>query len=135
MSSTRLYRDQHQELSLLIAGLRSHLGTPSGKGFLAAFSAFAEKLKTHLALEDRGLYPLLLVHENEQVQLTARIYQAEMGALGRDFEALERRWTSQKEGAEVPPALARGIEELLGRLEQRMSREDRGLYALVDRLE
>lgn len=135
MSSTQPYRDQHEALALLVAELRRHLDAPSGTGVPAAFGTFAEKLKAHLALEDRGLYPLLLVHKNEQVRLTARIYQAEMGTLGRDFEDLERRLASLGGGAQVPPALARDLEKLLVRLEQRMSREDRGLYALVDRLE
>lgn len=119
-----------------MAELRAGLHpAPPGKGAFDAFRAFAEKLKAHLALEDRGLYPQLLSHPQDKVRLTAQIYQAEMGNLGLEFEALETRWASAGQLEADPAAFARETEALLQRVEQRISREDHGLYALVDRLE
>ncbi|HXC18069.1 MAG TPA: hemerythrin domain-containing protein [Holophagaceae bacterium] len=135
MFPTRLYRDQHEELSSLIAELRNQLGDPPRGAAFAAFRAFAEKLKVHLTLEDRNLYPRLLAHENEQVRLTAQIYQAEMGNIGRDFEVLESRWDSQEQAERDFSAFSREVRNLLDRVDHRIAREDHGLYALVDRLE
>lgn len=136
MSSTRLFRTQHEELGRLMAELRTHLRPgPPGKGAFDAFQAFAEKLKAHLALEDRGLYPQLLNHPHDQVRLTAQIYQAEMGNLGQEFGTLEARWASVARLEADPAGFAREVEALFERVERRISREDHGLYALVDRLE
>lgn len=115
--------------------LRLHLGgTELGEEAFLAFNAYADKLREHLAMEDRGIYPRLLAHADEQVRLTAQIYQAEMGSLDRDFDAMARRWDGLARMQETPLAFIREVEAILDRLERRMEREDQGLYALVDRL-
>ncbi|HET8901159.1 MAG TPA: hemerythrin domain-containing protein [Holophagaceae bacterium] len=136
MASTRLFRDQHEELKRLMGILRVHLGgTALGEEAFLAFKAYADKLREHLAMEDRGIYPRLLAHADEQVRLTAQIYQAEMGSLDRDFDAMAHRWDELARVQESPLAFTREMEAILDRLEQRMEREDHGLYALVDRLQ
>ncbi len=136
MSSTRLFRDQHEELTTLMAALRAHLHTgPAGKEAFDLFQVFAEKLTAHLALEDRGIYPQLLAHDNEKVRLMAQIYQAEMGGLGHDFEILSRRWGTLAQVEADPLGFTREVTDLCERVDHRISREDHGLYTLVDRLE
>ncbi len=135
MSSTRVFRDQHEELRHLMGGLRRLLDAPSlDETAFSAFEAFAQTLHEHLTQEDRGIYPRLLAHEVEQVRVMAQIYQAEMGSLGRDFGALTSRWSDQAQMEAAPPDFAREVRDMLNRLEQRMDREDHGLYTLVDRL-
>lgn len=136
MPSTRLFREQHEELKRLMESLRPQLNeTPLSAMALQSFKTYAHTLREHLAMEDRGIYPRLLAHGAEQVRLMAQIYQAEMGSLGRDFDALARQWDHQAQTAVVAPALIQEVKDMLDRLEQRMDREDHGLYALVDRLE
>lgn len=136
MSSTRLCRDQHTELARLMAELRaaSEAAAPLAEA-QPLLDAFAGKLRAHLAHEDRVLYPRLIAHDHEQVRLTARIYQAEMGRLGEAFERFFGRWSSAASREEDPSGFRREQAELLARLDLRIRREDRGLYALVDRVE
>jgi hypothetical protein len=135
MASTRLFREQHEELSALTAELRKQLASQAVDGAYAAFRAYAKKLQQHLALEDRNLYPRLLVHPDEQVRLTAQIYQAEMGNIGWDFEVLDSRWDHLERAEKDFAAFSREVGNLLDRVDHRIAREDHGLYALVDRLE
>lgn len=136
MSSTRLCRDQHTELARLMADLRAASeASASSTETQPLLEAFAGKLRTHLAHEDRVLYPRLIAHEHEQVRLTARIYQAEMGRLGEAFEAFLGRWGAEDRREEDRAGFRRELAELLARLDLRIRREDRGLYALVDRVE
>lgn len=136
MASTRLFRDQHKELKRLSIALRLHLTGPVlGRETLQAFQAYIQALRSHLAMEDRGIYPQLLVHKSEQIRLMAQIYQAEMGSLGRDFDALVRQWEDLSRIELTPLDFARVLNDMLDRLEHRMEREDHGLYALVDRLD
>ncbi|HET6330313.1 MAG TPA: hemerythrin domain-containing protein [Holophagaceae bacterium] len=135
MSSTRLFRQQHEELSLLTAELRKQLADQAVVEAYTAYRTYAKKLQQHLAMEDRGLYPQLLVHPDEQVRLTAQIYQAEMGNIGRDFEVLDSRWDRLERAERDFGAFVREVGNLLDRVDHRIAREDHGLYALVDRLE
>ncbi|HEU4950981.1 MAG TPA: hemerythrin domain-containing protein [Holophagaceae bacterium] len=138
MSSTRLCRDQHTELGRLMAELRAATdATPAveARPLAPLLEAFAGKLRAHLAHEDRVLYPRLIAHEHEQVRLTARIYQAEMGRLGESFEAFLARWSAPDSQKADPAGFRRELAELLARLDLRIRREDRGLYALVERVE
>ena len=135
MSSTRLCRDQHTELGRLMAELRAASEAALPAEVQPLLEGFADKLRAHIAHEDRVLYPRLMAHDQEQVRLTARIYQAEMGRLGESFEAFLGRWSGPAQREADPSAFRRDLGELLARLDLRMRREDRGLYTLVERLE
>jgi len=87
----------------------------------------------HLKAEDWLLYPGLLVSPNQLVARTALSFSKEMGRLARDYTEYAERWGSYAiesdwEGYRTETAA------ILEALTNRIKREDRELYPLLEKL-
>lgn len=89
-------------------------------------------LAVHLAKEDKHVYPALKRHENASLASLATAYETEMGDLDQRFrdyladwpiQIITRRWLQFR--------LA--TTDLMDKLVQRIEREERELYPLLDR--
>lgn len=137
MAQTDNFRRQHDELLQLAGEMAPLLGAETlqreAVKVRAILAALAGKLNVHLSAEDNALYPRLLNHKDPQVAELARRYQEEMGGLKEAFGAYLSRWPSAAQIQKDPGRFAgetRGILEALGR---RIDKENKGLYAVVDR--
>ena len=139
MGRTQLYREQHQEIARLVAALLALLEPAAlRKDAAPAFGHLmdlAGKLRLHLTLEDRTLYPELLQHPNPDVRALTRLFRDEMGGIYRDFESLLHAWDSPRAIAADPKGFARELRNLFRVLAKRVEREDGELYPMVDRVE
>jgi hypothetical protein len=137
MSLTARYRVQHQEIDAVITRLtqllvdvdtlRSH--ARDARSLVATLSG---KVRVHLAMEDRSLYPDLLAHANPTVREKARRFQAEMGELGKAFFAYVARWPHHQAVAADPAAFGRETRDVLRALAARMLAEDTDLYPAAE---
>ncbi|HBT47419.1 MAG TPA: hypothetical protein DEA73_06025 [Peptococcaceae bacterium] len=88
---------QHREILGLLTDIEA-LGKDgiSSRPFdlLIKLGALFGKVKVHLAQEDRGLYPLLLQHPDEQVRERAQRFIRDMGGLREAFDRFRNKYAS-----------------------------------------
>ena len=97
-----------------------------------AISFFEGKVKIHLAMEDRYLYPELSSHENPKVRMLTREYIAEMSSIFDTFNAITGEaaaaGTSGKETAVFSDRLKRAVGDLV----KRIGKEEAELFPLLE---
>ena len=136
MSTTDNFRRQHVELLELMSSVE-HLLDPAKLATEApqirhSLSALFGKLAVHLAAEDGSLYPRCQKHADPQVRAIATKFAREMESAKPTVEAFAHKWTDHE-------IIAKGAEfcshakHLFGILRDRIAREDKDFYPLVDK--
>lgn len=138
MSLTENLKRQHKELVQVVTGLVSLLqadklikDATTARGLLAIL---AGKLTVHLQMEDKSLYPHLLSHKNDRLISLTTKYINEMGGIKESFEAFLKRWPTSARIQENPEGFIRETKGVIDILSNRISKEDKELYPLVDQL-
>jgi hemerythrin-like domain-containing protein len=134
MSITALLRQQHAEL-LALAGRISGLLAPcfDANEVRSLVSLLVARLRVHLAIEDRVLYPQLAEHRDPAVRQLAGALAAEVGDLWARVEQYRDSWPSWPAVERRPDAFAEETRQLLERLGERIERENSELYELLER--
>jgi hemerythrin-like domain-containing protein len=130
--------EQHGDLKRHAEGIvalfdRKNLAQ-DGTAIRLQFSAFARKLRVHIALEERYVCERLLRHPERVIVDKAALHQSEMRTLHRRITECANRWSS---AVEIQGAAAQLIEEtrkVLDLTQARFEKEDRELYPIVERL-
>ena len=91
-------------------------------------------LTTHLASEDRLLYPELLASGDRKTATVASRFCEEMGGLTNSYADFAARWNSPEALLADPAGFKRAWTTLEGALSFRIQREDAELYPLADAL-
>ena len=136
MVRTQSYRDQHEHLLALAGKLGGLLAKPD-EAFPAPearhlLSEIAGKLNVHLAMEDKHLYPSLLIHADATVQSTAKRFIDEMGGIATVFKAYLADWPTPMAISQNPTKFRASTQGILQALGTRIQKENAELYALVD---
>jgi len=98
MSTLESYRHSHVELRQMIEDLRSLLRPellkirPNAKTAHELLCDLGTKVRGHLAEEDRGLYPSLLIHEDPKVKSIAWGFISGEKPLRKVFDDYHKRW-------------------------------------------
>lgn len=98
MTELNDYRNSHQELRQTIEDLKALLTPellrirPNAKTAYQMLCDLGLKVRAHLAAEDRGLYPTLLIHEDPQVKSIAWGFISGERPLRRVFDDYHKRW-------------------------------------------
>lgn len=131
------YKHQHEELSELVAVLRSLLKEDDLKIEANAHLAheklvsLADKVRMHLSGEDRELYPKLLVDEDPQIKSIAWGFIRNESPLRKEFERYSKKWL--KKGAfAYSEDFVRDTTELLDDLMKRIEKEERELFPKLE---
>jgi hemerythrin-like domain-containing protein len=137
MSETEKYREGHDQLlniskeisTLLIEERISR----DPKAVRRGLSKLAAKLRVHLLLEDKSLYPILQSHSDEKVRALANRFVYEMGGISDAFNAYMFKWSASaiKENA---ASFINETKSLFDVLSKRIHKENTELYAMVDQL-
>ena len=139
MGRTQLYREQHREINRVVVALLPLLEPAvlkkDGAPAFGRLMDLAGKLRVHLTLEDRTLYPELLVHRNPDVRALTRLFRDEMGGISKEFEGLLHAWDAPEAISADPSRFVKEMKVLVGILVRRVEREDGELYPLVDRVD
>jgi len=136
MTATASFRKQHSEL-LTVAG---EIGKLLDAARLAAdatsartlLSNLAGKLKVHLAMEDKTLYPRLMQDPDPKVSAMAKRFADEMGGIAEVFGGYMDRWPTAKAIQEAPQRFVTDTQKLFAALSTRIDRENNQLYPLLD---
>lgn len=132
MDVTELKR-QHDEIALVAAQLGEAVGDENAPRQVARLRwQLARLLMTHLALEDRLLYPAALHSSHDDARKTAMTLQQEMGDLAAQFSSYMTTWSDDRILREWPDFCAQ-TRAVLAALSARVDRENSLLYPLIVR--
>lgn len=98
MQTLANYRNSHSELRQMIDDLRSIMTPemlkirPNAKTAYQLMCDLAQKVKQHLAEEDRQLYPNLLIHEDPKIKSIAWGFISGEKPLRRSFDEYHKKW-------------------------------------------
>lgn len=137
MDITR-FSNQHEEILKLANDLAKHLNIDSLKQDASpariVLSGLAGKLKVHLAMEDKSLYPQFMQSGDENTQRTAEEFQSEMGGLAQAFNSYVSAWPSSLAIQENSVPFIEQTKQIYEVLTKRIEREESTLYPLAEAL-
>jgi len=136
MSATEKFRVQHSELEEIVGRIiplldPAQLATELPR-LRALLSTLLGKLSMHLAMEDNALYPQLLKHSDAAVRAMAKEFAGEMSTIKPKVDAFARKWNDSQIRADMP-GFGADARIVFAALADRIRRENREFYALVDR--
>lgn len=129
-------RDEHRDIMRIVGRLRlliARTSPPPPLHLLSLRHELSSTLVRHLITEDWQLYPPLLDSRDPQIAATARAFTEEMGGLAVAYRAHCERWNATAITADWT-GYCRDSSELLDALTNRVTREDRDLYPLLEAL-
>jgi iron-sulfur cluster repair protein YtfE (RIC family) len=136
MAFTQKFREQHDEL-LVKAGLIGNALDveklkEDGGPMRSLLSDLLGKLKIHLAVEDKALYPQLKNCGNHEVVAISIQYQEDMGGIAEFVAKYSKNWPSGMAISENAQAFIDETNQLLSALGTRIQKENDYLYKLAD---
>ncbi len=123
-------RRMGRQLGRLIAEPRP----PEQVGLFEVRREFASLLVAHLKNEDWVLYPRLLASKDRSIAATARQFIDELGGLSDAYARHTRSWTAFTIAADWE-GYCRDTALLIAALDERIEREDRELYPLMQQVD
>ena len=138
MRPTDTFRQHHAEI-LDIAGEISGLLTEpevqkEASRITQLLARFAGKLKGHLAMEDKVLYPKLLNHDDPHINHMASRFMNEMGGISETVVAYCGQWSTPAAISGDARTFITETKRLFRALEKRIDREDNVLYPALDKV-
>ncbi len=138
MSVTDNFRRQHNEIvdvvQKIAAGLNAEELKKDASAIRELLMMLAGKLKMHLAMEDKALYPNLINHTNDDVRNTAKKFVEEMGGIKEAFTAYVEKWSIAGKIENDAEEFVRETQNLFAALGNRVERENNELYPLLENL-
>ena len=130
-------KDQHVEILEKISFLRtlSHAGVSSNAQEIAtAIVSMSAIIKTHLSAEDQFLYPHIEQDGNSMLRQVSSKFQREMTDIVSEYEVFSRRWNIASKLKGNDEAFRRDANNVLRKLYERMQKENKDFYPLVERM-
>jgi hemerythrin-like domain-containing protein len=137
---TELLRHQHREINGIINGMRRNLLAPQRMSISVAenlgssLDTLALKLKSHLSIEDKGVYPKLNVSTISNGASTSRKFAEEMDRLRAQFQEFRTRWPTAEAIHAQPIRFVDECTTIFHMITRRIDQEEKELYPLVDAL-
>jgi len=129
-------RRQHEDLIELSEELLSELQTDSPVRYtslLHTLSLFEGKLKIHLSMEDKHLYPQLITHEDVDVRNLTKKYVREMSGIYDTFNSFVQRWKSDAPPEGFPALFTEEMKGIVEVVHARISSEEGTLFPLLEK--
>lgn len=125
-------RAQHEQIMRLAAELRRAVDRDAQSQPVAALRwRLARELITHLAVEDKLVYPSLTRSADAAAARTAAGLKAEIGGLAEAFTTYMTQWSDSRIAREWE-GFCRETRTILDALADRVSRESEMLYPLLE---
>lgn len=137
---TELLRHQHHEIMGIVNDMRRNLLAPQRMPASVAevlssnLDALAQRIASHLSIEDKGLYPKLRASSLSNATVTANRFSEEMDRLRASFAAFRSRWPSAAAIHAEPAKFVDECTTVFHGLSRRIEQEEKELYPLVDAL-
>lgn len=133
MSNLESYRSSHAELRQMIDDLKSIMVPellrirPNAKTAYELLCDLGTKVRSHLAEEDRSLYPTLLIHEDPRVKSIAWGFISGEKPLRKVFDDYHKRWLKNCDFNFTDEFLAE-TQEVFEMVSKRIEREELVLF-------
>ena len=131
----RNYMDQHErireELEILKMLCKNKDLEETASEIALHINSLAGKLKIHLSSEDQHLYPVFLGSSDAGLVAMAEEYQKEMGNLLEVFTGFKDKYNTKFKILGEKDSFFKEANEIIRAIEQRMEKEERGLYQRV----
>ena len=137
MSDLNKLRAEHAQLVKTVGRLGELIDRPIPPPQLELFDLrrdLSSTLIAHLKAEDWVLYPRLLASSDPEIATIARAFNEEMGGLAAAFIAYSEKWNATAIVADWD-GYCSDSREVLDALTNRITRENRDLYPLLEALE
>jgi iron-sulfur cluster repair protein YtfE (RIC family) len=137
MALTDTLRRQHEELVSIVVTINEQMTTKdsikeNARELRKLLSKLAGKLKMHLAVEDKILYPKLLDSNEIASKKTAKEFLREMGEIGKIFNSYLENYATEKEISNDIEGFIYNSNGLFKCLAERIDKENKILYPLAD---
>jgi hemerythrin-like domain-containing protein len=133
MQTLESYRANHAQLREMIEELRSVMTIdnlkirPNAKTAYQMVCGLAEKVRDHLAEEDKGLYPSLLIHQDPTVKSIAWGFISGEKPLRKTFDDYHKKWLKNCDFNFTEEFVAE-TNEMFAMLLSRIEREENVLF-------
>ncbi|QMB06396.1 MULTISPECIES: hemerythrin domain-containing protein [Citrobacter freundii complex] len=130
-------KHQHVDILEKISFLRtlSQSGVSSNaQQIAAAIVSMSAIIKTHLSAEDQFLYPQIELDGNSKLRQVSTQFQREMADIVGEYDAFSRRWNIASKLMGNDEAFRRDANTVLRKVFERMQRENKDFYPLVERM-
>ena len=133
MNNIESYRSTHAELMQMVSDLRSILNLdslkirPNAKTAHEMLCDLGDKLKVHLADEDKRIYPSLLIHEDPKVKSIAWGFISGEKPLRKTFDDYHKKWLKDCD-FEFTEDFIEETNEMFDMLVHRIEREGQVLF-------
>lgn len=137
MSDLRKLREDHAELVTIVKRLAEFIAQPAPPPQLELFEVrrlLNSTLIAHLKAEDWVLHPRLMESADPAVAAIAKAFNEEMGGLAAAYSTHVDKWSADAIDQEWP-GYCRETGAVLDKLTCRITRENRELYPLLERIE
>ncbi|MEO7655146.1 MAG: hemerythrin domain-containing protein [Sphingomicrobium sp.] len=137
MSTIRKLRQEHADLVEMVGRLSAIVAFPEPPPIIELYKLRCELAATligHLKAEDWALYPRLMASGDAQIAATAKAFSDEMGGLAAAFEVYTQRWNALSIQGNWH-GFCLETKDIIAALTSRITRENRDLYPLIDRLD
>lgn len=128
------YLEQHRVLESEITTIKSLINrndVQQNAGDIALhISTLAGKIKFHLSMEDKYLYPELQRSEDERVKKLASDYQKEMGDLAEKFVTYKDKYNTKPKILQNLSIINQETTQIFLAIEKRIQKEEKELYTL-----
>ena len=129
---------QHRKVQEVMGEIRTRLRPEAAAADAALLASLVTQLNgalsTHLAMEDKVLYPKLLGATASDVRQAGARYAEQMGGISPRVREFSSRWCEAKAIAAATGDFISAAEALLLSLSSRMELEERELYPMFDTL-
>ena len=129
------YLEQHESIQEEINVIKKLTSVQNAgecaKDIALHVSTLAGKIKVHLSMEDKYLYPRSLESGNEQVKKLATAYQSEMGELAEAFVQYKDQYNTVCEILKNIQNLKVDTQDVFGKIEKRIQKEEKELYKFI----
>jgi hemerythrin-like domain-containing protein len=130
-------KHQHVDILEKISFLRtlSQSGVSSNaQQIAAAIVSMSAIIKTHLSAEDQFLYPQIEQDGNSKLRQVSTQFQREMADIVGEYDAFSRRWNIASKLMGNDEVFRRDANTVLRKVFERMQRENKDFYPLVERM-
>lgn len=129
------YKHQHTAIFISIRKLKelSHEGIALNAADIAAHVIkMSSVIKLHLSIEDKFLYPALQEANNPRLAMMGKQFQHEMTHIAETYGEFARKWNDAGHVSGDPEGFRREANRVLKILFERMQREDRDFYPMIE---
>lgn len=129
------YLDHHKEAVNLVQSLQEKIASPAqnAEEINKMLITLTGKLKFHLSMEDKFIYPKAVSSSNAELQTVAKKMQAEMAPIGAALSSYAAAWGGVAAIKAKPDAFVAETKKIISALKSRIETEEKSFYPLVSK--